>query len=397
MAGDRGAGPVVVEVNGSAEGLRVIDYACTEAIRDEAELVLVAAHRAPQPGSGGGPQPSAERAGEFLRVATAHIRRQIGTALEVAAVCGAGTRLKVLSTSARGARALIIGRPRHRGPERLVAARSNLLLARRIECPLIVVPGSWKLAPSQRDVAVGVDGTELSAEAVGYAFRAAAARGGNLIAVHAAPRFSAPDGGWILKAERELAEVLGRWSAEYAEVKVTRYLTRRPVVAALVHKSREVSLVVLGAHAGILPIGDPVTRRAMAAVAGPVAIVPHRPVASARLVPGALVGLIRDTYPGDMGGIEGSDDVGMPCDDLQLGVTGVVIAPDLLQCADRVDAEVGAVRQVHEQDTDAEWPDREHFISERHGCQSVDPAGGHDCGDAVAGSYCDPVQRVWAV
>jgi nucleotide-binding universal stress UspA family protein len=271
-------GPVVVEVDGSAEGLRVLDYACTEAIRSEAELVLVAAaHQVPEVVTGGEHLPPAERAGEFLRIAAAHVRRQIGDALKVSEVCGDGSRMKVLSAKARGARALVIGRTRHRGPERLIAARSNLLLARRIECPLIVVPGSWKLAPSQRDVAVGVDGTALSSEAVGYAFRAAAARGGNLIAVHAAPRLSAPDGLWVRKAELGLTEVLEKWSAEYPGVKVTRYLTCRPVVAALLHKSREVSLVVLGAHTGILPVGDPVTRRAMAVVDGPVAIVPHRP------------------------------------------------------------------------------------------------------------------------
>nr|WP_275402368.1 universal stress protein [Streptomyces sp. SID13031] len=269
--------PVVVEVDGSAEGLRVLDFACAEAIRDDAGLVLVAAHRAADAVISGELQPSAERAAEFLRIAAAHVRRQTGTALEMTAVCAAGTRMKVLSATAGGARALVIGRERHRGPDRLIAARSNLLLARRTDCPLIVVPGSWKLSPLQRDVAVGVDGTALSSEAVGYAFRAAAARGGNLIAVHAAPRFSAPDGLWVRKAELELIEVLGRWSAEYPGVKVTRYLTCRPVVAALLHKSREVSLLVLGAHAGILPIGDPITRRAMAVVDGPVAIVPHRP------------------------------------------------------------------------------------------------------------------------
>ena len=277
------AGPVVVEVDGSAEGLRVIDFACTEAVRYGAALVLVAAHQPSQAVTGREPWPSAQRAGEFLRVATAHVRRQVGDAVEVIAVSEAGTRMKVLSAAARGAQALVIGRPRHCGPERLVAARSNLLLARRTECPLIVVPGSWKPAPSQRDVAVGVDGTALSSEAVGYAFLAAAARGGNLIAVHAAPRFSAPDGLWIRKAELELAEVLARWSAEHPEVRVTRYLTCRPVVAALLHKSHEVSLVVLGAHAGILPIGDPITRRAMAVVDGPVAIVPHRPAPGQQL------------------------------------------------------------------------------------------------------------------
>jgi hypothetical protein len=283
MTGLPGTGPVVVEVDGSAEGLRVIDYACTEALRDDVELVLVAACQASVPAAGAERRPSAERAGEFLRMAHAHVRRQIGDAVRVTVLCGAGSRVKVLSAAAVGARALVVIRPRHRGPERLIAARSNLLLARRTDCPLIVVPGSWRLAPSRRDVAVGVDGTALSYEAVAYAFRAAAARGGNLIAVHTAPRLSAPDGLWVRKAELELSDVLEKWSTEYADVKVTRYLTCRPVVAALLHKSREVSLVVLGAHAGVLPIGDPVTRRAMAAVDGPVAIVAHRPAYGRRL------------------------------------------------------------------------------------------------------------------
>lgn len=277
MADVPGAGPVVVEVDGSAETLRVIDYACSEALRDKADLVLAAHQAACRSAPGGEDQPSTERAEEFLRIATAHVRRQTGDALKVTVVCGAGTRIKVLSAAAHGARALVVGRPRHRGSERLITARSNLLLARRTDCPLIVVPGSWKVSPSQRDVAVGVDGTALSSAAVGYAFGAAAARGGNLIAVHAAPRLSAPDGLWIREADLELTEMLGRWSAEYPQVRTTRYLTCRPVVAALLHESREVSLMVLGAHAGILPIGDPITRRAMAVVDGPVAIVPHRP------------------------------------------------------------------------------------------------------------------------
>ncbi len=54
-------GPVVVEVDGSAEGLRVIDYACTEAIRAGVGLVLVAPHPAPDPRAVHLPWPTRER------------------------------------------------------------------------------------------------------------------------------------------------------------------------------------------------------------------------------------------------------------------------------------------------------------------------------------------------
>ena len=72
-----GSGAVVVEVDGSAEGLRVLDYACTEAIRGGAELVLVASRPVHDPhlaaDSTRQPWPSAERTGEFLRIAVAHV------------------------------------------------------------------------------------------------------------------------------------------------------------------------------------------------------------------------------------------------------------------------------------------------------------------------------------
>ena len=60
-----GSGAVVVEVDGSAEGLRVLDYACTEAIRGGAELVLVASRPVHDPhlaaDSARQPWPPAER------------------------------------------------------------------------------------------------------------------------------------------------------------------------------------------------------------------------------------------------------------------------------------------------------------------------------------------------
>jgi DNA-binding transcriptional LysR family regulator len=88
----------------------------------------------------------------------------------------------------------------------------------------------------------------------------------------------------VRQGDLVLTRILARSSADHPEVRVTRYLTNRPVVAALVHMAHEVGLVVLGAHAGRLPIGDPVTRRAMATVATPVAILAHRP-APAELQP----------------------------------------------------------------------------------------------------------------
>jgi nucleotide-binding universal stress UspA family protein len=285
-------GPVVVEVDGSAEALHIVDYAALEAIRSGAELVLAApyqAHSTYNPmGPGYQPKPPADVADSSLRTAVAHVRHHYGYGLGVAAVSEEGSRLKILPKVARHARLLIVGRSRARGPHRLVAAQGDIFLAARTGCPVLVVPLTWKPSALDRKVAVGIDGTPLSLEAVEFAFRAAADREGDLTVVHAqhAPRHDPDRAGvedsWVRRADLTVSETLAGWADEYPHVRVTRFLTARPVVEALVHEGTDVGLVVLGARAGLLPIGDPVTRRAVAAMVCPVAIVPHHVTAKER-------------------------------------------------------------------------------------------------------------------
>jgi len=283
-------GPVVVEVDGSAEGFHVIDYACLEAARSGAELVLVAPYQAHssynQMTSGYQPKPPAELADAALRAAVAHVRHHYGYELQVTAVSEEGARLKVLPQAARHARLLVVGRTRTRGPHRLVAAQGNIYLTARTGCPVIVVPLNWRPSLIDRKVAVGIDGTPLSIEAVEFAFRTAADREGDLTVVHAqhAPRHDPVDfeDSWVRRGDLTVSETLAGWTDEYPEVKVTRFLTAKPVVEALVHEGAQAGLVVLGARAGLLPVGDPIARRAVAAMACPVAIVPHHVTAKER-------------------------------------------------------------------------------------------------------------------
>ncbi|GAA2806287.1 universal stress protein [Kribbella solani] len=279
-------GPVVVEVDGSAENLRVVDYAAAEALRSGAELVLVApysAHAAFDPMTPGyAPKPPAELADAALRAAVAHVRHRNGYGIELAAVAGEGPRGRVLARAARKARMLVVARPRSRGPQRLMHTQAHLTLASRAGCPVVVVPLSWKPSLLDRKVAVGVDGTSLSVEALEFAFAAATVREGGLIVVHAGLPAERPfteedpECSWISRAEYMLSETLDPWTSRFPTVKVTRYLTNRPPAAALVHESCDVGLVVVGAHTGPLPI-DPVARRSLAAMTCPVAIVPHHP------------------------------------------------------------------------------------------------------------------------
>ncbi|GAA1521327.1 universal stress protein [Kribbella lupini] len=277
-------GPVVVEVDGTAEGLRIVDYACLEAMRSGAELVLVTpyqAHTSFSPMTPSyRPKSPADLADAVARAAVAHLRHRYGYALQVVAETEEGSRAKVLRHAARHARMLVVGRTRARGPHRLLAAQSNLHLAARLGCPVVVVPETWKPSALDRNVAVGIDGTPLSNEALEFAFRAAADREGDLVVVHAglpadhAGNDEDVDHSWIHRADQTLAEALAVWSNEFPEVRVTRFLSSRPAAAALVRESQHVGLVVVGSHAGPLP-SDPVARRSIAAMTCPVAIVPH--------------------------------------------------------------------------------------------------------------------------
>ncbi|MEI8406577.1 MULTISPECIES: universal stress protein [unclassified Kribbella] len=281
-------GPIAVEVDGTAEGLRVVDYACMEALRIGAELILAApyhAHAAYSPMQLGElPKPPAELADASLRGAVAHIRHRYGYGLQLNAVSQEGSRLRVLPRIARHARMLVVGRTRARGPQRLLAAQGNLFLAGRTGCPVIVVPLSWRPSAADRKVAVGIDGTPLSAEALEFAFREAADREGDLIVLHAGESSPCEDDehSWISRADHTMSEALAPWTREFPAVRVTKYLTGRDAASALIHESQEVGLIVVGAHAGPLPVADPVARRSVAAMTCPVAIVPHHPTVAER-------------------------------------------------------------------------------------------------------------------
>lgn len=283
-------GPVVVEVDGNAD-LRVVDYAVEEALSAGADLALVAPYSVR--GSftpmmpGYSPKSPAELADDSLRAAVAHVRHRYGYGVQLSAVTGEGSRSRVLAHAAKNARMLVIARARSRGPQRLMNTHVNLTLAARAGCPVMVVPLSWKPSLSDRKIAVGIDGTALSAEALEFAFGLAADRKAELVVVHAGlPAERAwndedPEHAWISRADHLLSDTLAPWTARYPEVKVTRFLSSRQPAAALVRESAEVGLVVVGVHSGSLPV-DPVARRSVAAMTSPVAIVPHHPTVAER-------------------------------------------------------------------------------------------------------------------
>ncbi|WP_185445795.1 universal stress protein [Kribbella qitaiheensis] len=277
---------MVVEVEGTVEGLRVVDYACEEAMRAGVSLVLARPYSAQAPFSPMmplyAPSSPADLADAELRVAVAHVRQRVGESLPVTAVSSAGSRTAVLSRLARNARLLVVGRVEVRVPFRFFTTPTAVGLAVRAGCPVVVVPKTWKPSMTDRTIAVGVDGTALSWEAVGFAFRTAAEREARLITLHAEQvllrwTLTDDDGGdtWVARADLTLAETLAGWAEQYPEVTVTRMVTADPVVTALAREGRAVGLLVLGVHGAASSGTDRVAQRVVATADCPVALVPH--------------------------------------------------------------------------------------------------------------------------
>jgi hypothetical protein len=74
-----------------------------------------------------------------------------------------------------------------------------------------------------------------------------------------------------------ISEALARWKSEFGAVRITRFVSSRPVAEALIRESQDVGLVVVGSHLGANPLPDPIARASVAAMTCPVAIVPHHP------------------------------------------------------------------------------------------------------------------------
>lgn len=103
-------------------------------------------------------------------------------------------------------------------------------------------------------VVLGVDGTPAGEGAIGYAFEAADRRAVPLVAVHVwrdelddpewSPAFADVD---PAEQERELlSERLAGWSGRFPDVEVTRVLDDEQPVRALVARSLQASLLVVG-------------------------------------------------------------------------------------------------------------------------------------------------------
>jgi nucleotide-binding universal stress UspA family protein len=253
---------VVVGVDGSEPGLDAVRWAAAEALRRAAPLRLVNAFGWPATPHIGDPglgvdhrEVLLETARESLAAAAAEADRAApGVVVEQQVVVGFPVPVLV-SESAR-AQLVVLGDRGLGGFTGLLVGSVAIALAARAACPVVVVRGSGPDAPPGGPVVVGVDGSRLSEAALAFAVDAAATRDVPLVAVHTwrDTVLDAATAGLVdwqaveTEEQRVLAERLAPWTEKHPALEVRRVVTTDRPAAALVERSGEAQLVVVGSR-----------------------------------------------------------------------------------------------------------------------------------------------------
>ncbi|MCO5995590.1 universal stress protein [Actinoallomurus rhizosphaericola] len=254
--------PVVVGVDGSTQALLAVDWAAAEAGCRRLPLRIVHVstgwERGDIPAYRGRGAPSAEPESPGLRVLdAAEERARTFTSVPIERRLGVGPVPRTLLEESAGGVLLVLGQRSSGTLTRLLLGSVSRQAAEHAGCPVVVVPMDPDRRARRPEIAVGVDGSDASIEAVGFALEEAALRGVGLRAIHVWNRpDSPPDMRPVcynaLTAEEEgarvLSESLAGWRAKYPDVPVTEQVIEDRPVTVLAEASRTAELLVVGAR-----------------------------------------------------------------------------------------------------------------------------------------------------
>jgi len=284
-------GTVVVGVDGSAQSLRAVRWAASEARRRQAVLRLVTAFAWTDNWLVGLPGLGPESYGEYLRsaamrglAAAAAAAAEIDPDLLVEQELVLGFPGGVLHDESKSAEMLVVGDSGRGRIASAVAGSVTLSVAAKSACPAVVVRGLPTSPGGLLPVVVGIDGTPLSEAAIAFAFDVAAGWRVPLVAVHTwLDEVNDPSLASLVdwesaaeQAEELLAERLAGWGEKYPDVPVRRLVARGLAGHALLDQAAKAQLVVVGSRghgeiAGLLL--DSVSNVLVHKAACPVAIV----------------------------------------------------------------------------------------------------------------------------
>ena len=207
----------------------------------------------------------------------------------------AGNTVETLLEESDSAEVVVLGRRGLGDFTSLLLGSTTLQVASHADCPVITVPEPKKGDGTRHGIVVGIDGSEASSNAVGFAYQTASDLGEPLVLVHTwfdmtplrvatiAPGVpydltSIREDQHLIEADEELlfAESVAGWSEKYPDVAVERKMVRGHPVQAMVDESGSARLLVVGCRGRgslrSLALGS-VSHGVLHHASGPVAVV----------------------------------------------------------------------------------------------------------------------------
>lgn len=261
MADITGRRPIVVGIDRSGHSDKALDWAIGEAVASSAPLHLV--HALETTVTVWSPMmvvpTDLDDQGWVLDTARQRVRAAAPD-LDVTTAVTVGPAAAALVTASRNADTLVVGARGHGVVASILLGSTSLNVAGHASCPVVVVRDAASSSSAARSVVVGFDGSELSSEALGYAFAAAAQRDlpldvvtswePDLLATYRlSPEVADETRAASAERQKEVAVAAASpWREKYPSVEVRIHVTTDLPVQALVAMSAGASLVVVGSR-----------------------------------------------------------------------------------------------------------------------------------------------------
>ena len=256
---------ILVGVDGSASSKVAVDWAAREAVLRNVPLTLVHVlslpvlmvwPEVPMPPEYADWQE--QRGGGYLDTAAAVARDAAGDPglPELRTAMPTGPTLATLVDLSAEAELIVVGCRGHGALVRGLLGSTSAGLVRHARCPVAIIHDEDPLMdnPSAAPVVLGIDGSPASELATDLAFDAASRRGVDLVAVHAVSDADVTELPGVdfrsleQQAHEVLAQRLAGWQERYPDVTVRREVTWSRPANALVERSEQAQLLVVGSH-----------------------------------------------------------------------------------------------------------------------------------------------------
>jgi nucleotide-binding universal stress UspA family protein len=252
--------PLVVGVDGSEGSRLAVAWAVDEATRRHLPLTALCAWQSDYAPETVAPLVSTieEQCRSVLEAATAEVRK-LAPGIELRTSTVHAQTASALIAASRHADTVVVGSRGLGTVKEALVGSTSMQLAAYASCPVVVVREVTARHGANRRVVVGVDGSDLSTQATGYAFEQASQRGLGLTVLHAwdasfytsSVAMSALAETWNdLELEQEVitSAAIAGWTEKYPDVDVRTHVIQGRPADILVDASQAAELVVVGSR-----------------------------------------------------------------------------------------------------------------------------------------------------